>query len=96
MLLDLGVERPRPQLLQHRLVLRLHQLLHLAVLVCRGVVDALGGEDGAAEEQVREDVGVLQAGVFGLHVVQAAGVPDVVVVTEERGARLHRRSSRLE
>ena len=34
--------------------------------------------------------------VSGANMLYGAGVPDVVVVTEERGARLHRRSSRLE
>ena len=86
---DLVVERARLQLAQHRLVLRLHQLLHAADFARRIVVEALGREDGPVVEQVREDVRVVDARILGLHVPQTAGIADVVVVAEDGTARFH-------
>ena len=79
---ELPVELPVAQILQHPLVLRLHDALHGAVVVRGIVVAAVGGEDGSAVEQVREDVGVVHPGVLGLNVIQPPVVADVVVVSE--------------
>ena len=86
---DLVVERALLEVAQHRLVLRLHQLLHGADVARRIVVEALGREDGSVVEQVREDVRIVDARVLGLHVPQTAGVADVVVVAEDGTARFH-------
>ncbi len=83
-LIDLVVELPALEVLQHRLVLRLHQRLD-RVLRRAGVVDQLAGrDDHAAMEHVREQMRRHHARILGLDVKHQAAIADVVVVAEDR------------
>jgi len=77
------------QLDEHRLVLVLHELLDDLVQVLDADVLCVAGllrrdDAPAIRKQVRDDVRVLDARVFGLDVVELALVADVGVVPDQR------------
>ena len=87
------VELAGHQPLQHRLVLLLHQPaddfgeIRLAGLLLVARLHA--GDDVPAHEQMRDVVGVREAGILRLHVIDERAVFDVVVEPHDGGRALH-------
>src|SRR3569623_1413568 len=79
---DLVVELLELEVLQHRLVLGLHQRLDRVLGGARVVNELEGRDDHALVKQVREEVLAHNTRVLGLDVENQTSVPDVVVVAE--------------
>ena len=91
---DLLLEVAVAKRLDHRLVRVLHQAdddgVEVWLLESIFVFDLATRNDRPVVEDVREVVGLVDARVFRLHVIQPAPVGDVVVVSELRGLVTHR------